>query len=174
MIIMLNGAFGVGKTSLSNILVNKIENSMIFDPEEVGYMVRIVTNGIRQGDEDTDDFQDIELWRKLTVETARQLKEKYNRDLIIPMTIYKKNNFDYIESQLREIDEEVFHFCLVASHETIHKRLAERGDKLGSWSFKQTEKCLEAFKDNKFNVHVDTERKNSEKVSEWILEKIRK
>ena len=40
MIIMINGAFGSGKTSAADALQPRIENSMIYDPEEIGYMVR--------------------------------------------------------------------------------------------------------------------------------------
>lgn len=40
MIIMINGAFGVGKTTISNELVKVLENSMFYDPEEAGYMLR--------------------------------------------------------------------------------------------------------------------------------------
>jgi deoxyadenosine/deoxycytidine kinase len=40
MIIMLNGAFGIGKTSVANCLVKNIKNSMIYDPEEVGLLLR--------------------------------------------------------------------------------------------------------------------------------------
>lgn len=40
MIIMINGAFGVGKTTVATILLERIPNSMLIDPEEVGYMLR--------------------------------------------------------------------------------------------------------------------------------------
>jgi type IV secretory pathway ATPase VirB11/archaellum biosynthesis ATPase len=38
MIIMINGAFGSGKTSAANTLLPLIPNSMIYDPEEIGYI----------------------------------------------------------------------------------------------------------------------------------------
>lgn len=40
MIIMINGAFGVGKTTISTELVKVVENSMLYHPEEAGYMLR--------------------------------------------------------------------------------------------------------------------------------------
>lgn len=36
---MINGAFGVGKTTIANELVKEIENSMIYDPEEISFML---------------------------------------------------------------------------------------------------------------------------------------
>lgn len=68
MIIMINGAFGVGKTSVANELVKQMDNSMIFDPEEVGFMLRnIIPNEIKQKEANTGDFQDLQLWKELTV-----------------------------------------------------------------------------------------------------------
>jgi deoxyadenosine/deoxycytidine kinase len=59
MIIMINGAFGSGKTSAANMLHPLIPNSMIYDPEEIGLMLRkIVIEDIRLEEERTDDFQD--------------------------------------------------------------------------------------------------------------------
>lgn len=171
---MINGAFGAGKTSLANILIEKIPNSMIYDPEEVGFMVRKITNGIREANEETDDFQDIELWRVLVIDTARRVKEKYNKNLIVPMTIYKSQNFDYIKEGFRKIDDKTFHFCLMASYDMIHKRLEMRGDMPGSWAFQKTEKCLEAFKDKKFSTYIDTEDRSIDEACEKILEIINK
>jgi deoxyadenosine/deoxycytidine kinase len=37
---MINGAFGSGKTTTAQMLKPLIPNSMIYDPEEVGYMLR--------------------------------------------------------------------------------------------------------------------------------------
>lgn len=89
MIVMINGAFGAGKTTIAEMLLPLIPNSMIYDPEEVGYMLRkIVTEEIRLEKERTDDFQDIELWRILVVKVANELKQKYDKHLIVPMTIY--------------------------------------------------------------------------------------
>jgi uridine kinase len=126
-IIMINGAFGAGKTTTAEMLLPLIPNSMIFDPEEVGYMLRkIVAEDIRLEEERTDDFQDLELWRILVVKVANELKQKYNKHLIVPMTIYKHQNFEYIHSGFKNIDKDTYHFCLIASVETLHKRLSER------------------------------------------------
>lgn len=56
MIIMINGAFGVGKTTVASNLVQSIPNSMLYDPEEIGYMLRIIiTNELKAPDEKTDN-----------------------------------------------------------------------------------------------------------------------
>ena len=97
MILMINGAFGSGKTTTARKLQKVVPGSMIFDPEEVGYMLRkLIPEELRYDYELTDDFQDIDMWRILTVNIAKDLKQKYNRHLIVPMTIYKASNYEYI------------------------------------------------------------------------------
>jgi len=175
LIIMINGAFGAGKTSAAQMLKPLIPNSMIYDPEEIGYMIRkIIVEEIRLVEERTDDFQDIELWRILVVKTAHEIKKKYNRHLIIPMTIYKSENFDYIYNGLRSIDNDIFHFCLIASEDTIHGRLAKRGDSYGGWTYQQTKKCVNVLHNNKFQEHIITDQLETKDIVEIILKKVSK
>lgn len=172
MIIMINGAFGSGKTSAAEALQPFIANSMIYDPEEIGYMLRkLLPENCREERERTDDFQDIELWRVLTVKTAKEVKQKYNKHLIIPMTIYKEENFNYIYNGLKEIDRDIHHFCLTATEETIYHRLAKRGDEFGSWQYQQAPKCIEAFKDDKFQTRIVTDHLETSEIIDIILKK---
>ncbi|MCK6073852.1 AAA family ATPase [Paenibacillus silvae] len=174
MIIMINGAFGAGKTSAASALQPKIANSMVYDPEEIGYMLRkLLPEEHREEQERTDDFQDIELWRVLTVKIAREVKQKYNKHLIIPMTIYKKENFDYIYNGLKEIDQDLHHFCLTASLDTIYERLAKRGDQFGGWQYQQASKCVEAFKADVFETRICTDELETGDVIDIILEKVK-
>lgn len=175
MILMINGAFGSGKTSASNMLQPLIPNSMIYDPEEIGIMIRkIILEETRLEEERTDDFQDIELWRILTVKVANEIQQKYKKHLIVPMTIYKSENFDYIYNGFRRIDNDIFHFCLIASEETIQNRIVSRGDKFDGWIYQQTKKCVHAFTDNKFQEHIITDNLKTNEVIEIILNKISK
>lgn len=170
MIIMINGAFGSGKTTTANKLLPLIPNSMMFDPEEIGYMLRnIIPEAIRLDVERTDDFQDIELWRVLTVQTAEALQHQYYKHLIVPMTIYKPHIFEYIVHGFQRMDNQVHHFCLMASEDTIHKRLTGRGDEANGWTFQQTVKCVEAFKNARFEEHIITDEMTSDEVVSTIL-----
>ncbi len=54
MIIWLNGPFGVGKTTLANLLHQKIQNSILYDPEQLGDFFQ----EILPKDVCPDDFQD--------------------------------------------------------------------------------------------------------------------
>lgn len=170
---MINGAFGVGKTSVATGLIKKIPNSMLFDPEEVGFMLRnIIPKEIKATGEDTGDFQDLDLWKKLTVTVAGDLVHKYGVNLVVPMTIYNKEYFDYIYNGFMEIHKNTHHFCLSASLDTIHKRLEKRGEVKGSWPFQQTTKCLKSFNENNFSEYIDTELYTVDEIVDIILKKL--
>lgn len=170
---MINGAFGVGKTTTTQMLVEKVENSMIFDPEEVGYMLRnIITDEIKHEEEKKDDFQALELWRVLTVKVAEELKRKYQKNLILPMTIRNYDYFRYIFDGLKKIDNDVHHFCLTAKKETIYNRLIQRGDKEGSWALQQIDECIENYSKYDFSHYINTDEVEVSKIVNIILEKI--
>ena len=80
MIVMLNGAFGAGKTTLALELIARRPGWLLFDPEEVGFMLWKVCPVPR------GDFQDLPPWAPL-VETARALVAAYGRTLVVPMTL---------------------------------------------------------------------------------------
>ena len=169
MIIMINGAFGVGKTSVATELLSLMDDSMLFDPEEVGFMLRhMIAEDQKLPDERTDNFQDLTMWRSLTVSVAEQLRQTYNKNLIVPMTIYNKDYFQTIFSGFKSIDKHTYHYCLTATEETIHRRLLERGETEGNWCFAQTAKCLEAFEDDCFGVFINTDELNVNEVVEVI------
>ncbi|MDW0115266.1 AAA family ATPase [Sporosarcina saromensis] len=173
MIIMINGAFGVGKTTVANELLRKMDGAILFDPEVVGYMLRhIIPENVKLEHEQTGDFQDLDMWKPLTVEVAKQLCETYGKDLIVPMTIYNKNYFNTIHDGFLEIDAETVHFCLTAEKETIHKRLIARGEEEGNWCFAQTDKCIEGFK--RFDDHhfIKTDEVGIEEIVTFICNEI--
>jgi len=173
MIVMINGAFGVGKTTISNELLKVIENSMLYDPEEVGYMLRsVLPEEIKRLEAETGDFQDLQLWKELTVKVARLIISKYKVNLIVPMTIRKPEYFTYIFNGFNSIDINTYHFCLTASKETIYDRLRGRGEEEGNWCFKQTDMCLKAYNDYNFEEYIETENVSVNAVVDTVREKL--
>ncbi|NUU79861.1 AAA family ATPase [Paenibacillus xylanilyticus] len=173
MIVMINGAFGSGKTSAANKLQPLLPTSMIYDPEEIGYMLRnVIVDDVKMDEEKTDDFQDMELWKVLTVQVAREIKQKYGKHLIVPMTIYKSDQFEYIHRGLKELDPKLFHFTLMTSMDTLHERLLKRGDAPGGWTFRQAEKCAEAFHGARFEEYVVTDSLTTDEVVSHIFPRV--
>ncbi|HSH80161.1 MAG TPA: AAA family ATPase, partial [Herpetosiphonaceae bacterium] len=89
MIVLLNGPFGIGKTTTAHLLVERLPDAMLLDPEEIGTFVRRLVSPIEQ----RDDYQDHALWRVLFVEVAGLLRETYGRTLVVPMTIWRRDYF---------------------------------------------------------------------------------
>ena len=146
---------------------------MLFDPELVGFMLRhIIQDEVKLESEKTGDFQDLHMWKSLTVEVAGKLRETYDKDLIVPMTIYNKDYFNAIHGGFLQIDPETYHFCLTAKKETIHQRLIERGEEEGNWCFQQTDKCLAGFKDPCFEQFIPTDDIGIEEIVDFLCKEI--
>ena len=171
MIIMINGPFGVGKTTVAELLCQQLENSMIYDPEEVGFMLRnIIIDDVKLDKEKTGDFQDFVMWKELVVDVAKKLVRTYKKNIVVPMTICNSEYFSYIKNGFKGIDE-TFHFCLLAKENTVHERLLKRGDENGSWAFQQTERCLKAYNENlsEFERIIYTDNLTEDEVCGIIL-----
>ncbi len=164
MIIWLNGAFGVGKTQTAFELHSRIPDSFVFDPEQIGFFLRkIVPSEVRVG-----DFQNHLIWREFTHQGLRYVAENFAGAIIVPMTVVDPLYYDQTVDALRRDGLQVHHFTLLASHETILRRLRRRGDGSNSWNAHQLERCLKSLSDEKFAVHLNTEGKAIEAVAEEI------
>lgn len=158
MILMLNGAFGAGKTTLANALLARRPDLMLFDPEEVGFLLwRLLDT--------RDDFQDLPQWPPLVVETARVLVATTGRGLVVPMTLVDPHNYATIRAGFETICS-LGHFALVASRETLERRLTERGS--DRWAFDQIDRCVAALERPEFAVHLDAE-KPVERLADEVL-----
>lgn len=71
MIIWINGCFGVGKTTIASRLKEKIDNSIVYDPEKIG-MFLFNTLPVKE-----DDFQDYELWRRINYKLLKNLNTEF-------------------------------------------------------------------------------------------------
>ncbi|WP_331769237.1 AAA family ATPase (plasmid) [Embleya sp. NBC_00888] len=108
MIIWINGPFGGGKTTLADLLAATVEGSMLYDPEEVGFMLRNLLPGHAK------DFQDLPPWRPLVAATGVELHHlNQGRPLIAPMTLL---NRDYAHEIFTAID----HAGIPLRHLLVH------------------------------------------------------
>jgi AAA domain len=167
-IVFINGSFGVGKSTLAELLVKAVPNSLMFDPEEVGYYLR----NILGGSEPVDDFQDYPLWRELVVQSAKGLLRDYKRPLIMPMTVWREEYFHEIIGGLKQFEPELHVFCLIASADVIYERLSQRGGQEGDWNWARVERCCEAFESGRFGEPIDMGTVAPDAVARIILEKV--
>ena len=169
MIILVNGSFAVGKTTAARLLVERLYHSMLYDPEIMGTALSYIVKPV----ESFSDFQDLTAWRPLVIETARLLKQVYGRTLVVPMTLWHRPYFDEITTGLREIDPQLYHFCLTAQKETLQKRLGQRQEEHTqqalTWIEERFDRCLKGFASADFAVQIPTDEKSPEEIVDEIL-----
>jgi hypothetical protein len=117
MILWINGTFGAGKTSTAKELVQLLPHARIYDPEQVGYMLRHVLT------EPIDDFQDWPPWRRLVVATAAQVHHYVGGILIAPMTLLRRDYLQEIFDDLAAHDLDVRHFLVHADSDELARRI---------------------------------------------------
>ena len=174
MILVINGSYGVGKTTVGRILRRRITGSILFNPEWSGSVLMRLP--FRLQGSGTDDFQDIDLWRRSVVKGIKTFRFFARETVIVPMAFYRKDYFEEITSEIRNIDDKFRVFCLTASFETILKRLEKRGGKIESvendWSARKAKLCVESHKDECFGETIETNEINAVETADEILRRL--
>ena len=118
-IIWINGAFGAGKTTLAEELHRRLPDAVVYDPEDVGLMLRkwMPPNG---------DFQHLPSWRELVVAAALSLRRHHADTLIVPMSLIRDAYRAEILGGLADAGEEVLHVFLEADAGVLRERLNAR------------------------------------------------
>jgi hypothetical protein len=167
MILFINGPFGVGKTGVAGVLVERLPNARLYDPEVLGSILLRVLGPVKK----EKDFQDYALWRGLVVAVAWVWRVASARTLVIPMRVWRREYFDPIFAGLRRVDPEVTCFRLSASEGALVRRISSDSEdtRAYGWRMQHAEVCLEAFRDPAFGVEVPTEGLTPAEVAGRIL-----
>lgn len=174
MILLLNGSFGVGKTTVGRILRRHIAGSVLYNPEWTGSLLKRFP--VKFQGSGTDNFQDIDLWRQSVIKGVKIFRLFARETVIVPMAFCRKDYFDEVVGEIRRFDEQLRIFCLKASFETILRRLEKRGEKIESgeynWSIRHAKECVESYETEYFGEPVDTNEKNAIEVAAEILKRM--
>lgn len=177
MVVMLNGSFGVGKTTVAKLLRQPLRGSVIYDPEWVGFVLRRLPAWIKLEGAGTDDYQNIRLWRKSAVVGTRLFQRFAAGPVIVPMTFSDRAHFDEIVTGIRAFESDLKVFCLRASLATVRTRLQQRGTPLvgaeAEWIARRIGECATAHRDPYFGEPVETEDYAPIEVAEEIIERLR-
>jgi hypothetical protein len=167
-IFFINGPFGVGKTTVAKLLVKKITDATLYDPEVIGSILHRVLGPFKK----VEDFQDYALWRTLVVGGARLQRKASGRTLVIPMTVWRRDYFDPIISGLRRVDPDLSCFRLTASRDVLMDRISsDTGDREAcAWRTSHVEVCLKASRNPAFGTEIRTDDRTPAEVADRILE----
>ena len=176
MVIMINGPFGVGKTTVARLLRSSLRGSLIFDPEWAGMFLMRLPRWIKLKGSGSDDFQHIELWRRSAVAGARLFRLSARGPLIVPMAFSRRDYFEEVSAGIRRFDPELRTFCLKASLATVRSRLAARGSKTegpgSEWIARRIVECVAAHREPHFGEPVETENRTALEVAEEIIKRL--
>ena len=174
MIVLINGSFGVGKTTVARLLVSNTPSSTLLDPELIGLALQLPLRALRRNSPAANDFQNIALWRQLTIFAAKSLQRLYDV-VYVPMAFSNLDYLSEVRGGLESGGGVVHHFCLVAPVETIVQRLnargVRRGTRNGDWVFPRVLECAEVHRDAAFTIHISAEGSACE-ISADILSRL--
>jgi hypothetical protein len=177
MIVLINGSFGVGKSTIAKLLRDAVPGSAIYDPEWAGFALKRLPKWIKLKGAESEDYQDIVLWRKTAVAGVRLFRLFASGPIIVPMAFSRRDYFDEIIAGIGSFDSELRVFCLKASLATIINRLAGRGTKIDGpgteWIARRVLECAEAHDDPHFGEPVDTDGLAAIEVAEEIIRRLR-
>lgn len=117
-IVWLNGAFGVGKTTTARELLAVVPGSRVFDPETVGAMLRD-----NLADRPTADFQQWAPWRSLVVATAAELTTFTGQHLVCPQTLLAADYLDEVLGGLADRGLRTLHVLLDVDETELRRRI---------------------------------------------------
>ena len=152
MILLLNGAFGIGKTTVARRVRDARPHSIVLNPEPIGVVLQ---RSARLLGKRVDDFQDLALWRRLTIVAVR-LARIVRSNVIVPMAFSNAAYLDEIRSALRRFDDTVLHVCLVAPLDVVHARLEARGAHplTHAWEYRRAAECCTVHRGGEFAKQV--------------------
>jgi thymidylate kinase len=160
MFILLNGAFGIGKTTVADLLVRDLPDAAIYDPERLGYVLRRLPPWLLALPAQPADYQDLALWRALIGRGARRRHRTAAR-VIVPMAF---TNLAYLEAFAAALNSAapVHRFCLVAPLEIVRERLRERARlerrDVSAFELRRSEECVAAHANPAFGTPIDGTR----------------
>jgi len=168
MILLLNGAFGIGKTTVAQMLVARCPGSLLFNPEVAGMVLQ---RSARLAGHVVEDFQDFRLWRLLTVWGLR-LARLRSSAIVVPMAISNPWYLSQLRDAIGRFEPHLYHACLTAPVDVVHARLYGRGDarETHEWEYRRASECCAVHGGEAFAIHVDATERAPESLADAIIE----
>lgn len=165
MIIWISGAYGVGKSTLASALVEKIDNSIVFDAEIVGNAVR----GNYPDEPYGVIFEDYPLWCEFNYRLLKDIHETFHRNILVPMTMIRQSSYEKIIRRLLEDGIDTKLIVLTGTYQCIYDRLLARGEEEGCWCMKNIRMSSEGSAAIPNSYHIITDQKTVEELTRIVL-----
>ena len=165
MIYWLNGAYGVGKTTVAMRLLPLLRNAHLYDPELVG-------NGIRDNYPEAlfcETFEEYPAWLETNYRVLKDLYERYDGDIVVPMTLLREASYAAMAQRLRDEGVPVQYIYLDCDAETLRYRMVDLGrEKPDSWCVGHIPVCLAVQAAETHAVHIPTVGRTPEQIAAQI------
>lgn len=168
MIVWISGAYGVGKSTLAEALVNKIDNAIIFDAEIVG-------DAIRENYPDEPYgviYEDYPLWCEFNYMLLKDVHNTFHHNILVPMTMVRRNSYDKIIQRLLDDGIDTKLIILDGSYQCVHDRILARGEEEGCWCMENIEMSSNGSKAVQNGYHILTDNKTVDELTRIALEYI--
>lgn len=168
MIIWISGPYGVGKSTLAEAMVEKMENALIFDAEIVGDAVR---------SNYPDDpygyiYEDYPLWSEFCCKLLTDVHNTFHKDILVPMTLLRNSSYESIIQKLHDNGVETYLVVLEASYDSVHNRILARGEAEGCWCMENIALAREGCSALP-GMHINTDGVTVDDLVEIILKEIK-
>ena len=176
MLIWINGAFGAGKSTVATALLEAIPDAMLYDPEEIGYLLHQLVP-----DSETGDFQDLPIWRTLVADTAVAMLRHYKRTLVVPMTLVNASYQQEIFDSIRARGYPIRAFSLIVSEVELRRRITAQvihpdNESLDAathtWRLDQVDHCVSALHDPALWAPISNENRLVSDIVAEILARV--
>ena len=162
MIYWLNGAYGVGKTTVAKALRPLLRNAHLFDPELVG-------NGIRDNYPEAlfrETFEEYPIWLETNYTLLKDLYEQYDGDIVVPMTLLQEGSYAAVIQRLLDDGLPVHYIFLDADEATLRRRMVDSGrEEPNGWCVRHIPICLAAQAAETHAVHVQTVGRTPDEIA---------
>ena len=128
-ILWINGAHGVGKSTVARAILRFRPEALLFDPEIVGHAIRKLWPRPQPR-----DFKDMPVWSEVVAQALRALVRDVGPPfVIVPMTVVDAGQLELMLSAPRQTGAQVRHVTLIAADATraarLHWRIAWPGSR---------------------------------------------
>ena len=120
MIVWINGAYGSGKTTLVTEITRRRPDAVVFDPEQIGHLLR------ESIPVPIDNFQDLPSWREIVVASVLSLERHHATLLLVPMTLIDLAYRREVLGALRAADVELLEVFLDVPADELRRRIEHR------------------------------------------------